>query len=121
ASVSAAGALRVGPQSAGSEPGPVCYDRGGTLPTVTDANLVLGRLPDELAGGTVRLDVAAAREAIAQHVARPLGLTIEEAALGIIRIVDENMLGALRVVSVQRGLDPRDLTLVPFGGAGPVH
>jgi N-methylhydantoinase A len=121
ASVSAAGALRVGPRSAGSEPGPVCYGRGGALPTVTDANLVLGRLPDELAGGAVRLDVAAAREAIAEHVARPLGLSIEEAALGIIRIVDENMLGALRVVSVQRGLDPRDLTLVPFGGAGPVH
>jgi N-methylhydantoinase A len=121
ASVAASGALRVGPQSAGSEPGPVCYGRGGTSPTVTDANLVLGRLPVELAGGAVRLDVAAARTAIEAHIARPLGLTVDAAALGIVRIVDENMLGALRVVSVQRGIDPRDLTLVPFGGAGPVH
>jgi N-methylhydantoinase A len=119
--VSAAGALRVGPQSAGSEPGPVCYGRGGTQPTVTDANLVLGRLPEELAGGAVRLDRAAARQAIETQIARPLGLTVEEAALGIVRIVDENMLGALRVVSVQRGIDPRELALVPFGGAGPLH
>jgi N-methylhydantoinase A len=121
AAVAASGALRVGPQSAGSEPGPVCYGRGGTSPTVTDANLVLGRLPVELAGGAVRLDVMAAREAIRTQIANPLGLSVEAAALGIVRIVDENMLGALRVVSVQRGIDPRDLTLVPFGGAGPVH
>lgn len=121
AAVSPSGALRVGPQSAGSEPGPVCYGRGGTLPTVTDANLVLGRLPDALAGGAVRLDREAARRAIEEHVARPMGLSVEAAALGIVRIVDENMLGALRVVSVQRGIDPRDLVLVPFGGAGPVH
>jgi len=121
ASVSPAGALRVGPESAGAEPGPACYGRGGTLPTVTDANLVLGRLPLTLAGGTVELDLAAARTAIETHIAIPLGLRGEAAALGIIRIVDEGMLGALRVVSVQRGIDPRDLTLVPFGGAGPVH
>ncbi|HEU0115092.1 MAG TPA: hydantoinase/oxoprolinase family protein, partial [Thermomicrobiales bacterium] len=121
AAISPAGALRVGPESAGSEPGPVCYGRGGERPTVTDANLVLGRLPDRLAGGAVALDAAAAREAIRRHIAEPLGLSVEQAALGIIRIVDENMLGALRVVSVQRGLDPRELTLVPFGGAGPVH
>ena len=121
AAVSPAGALRVGPQSAGAEPGPVSYGRGGEFPTVTDANLVLGRLPDELAGGAVRLDREAARRAIELHVARPLGLTVEAAALGIVRIVDENMLGALRVVSVQRGIDPRELALVPFGGAGPLH
>ncbi len=121
AAVSPSGALRVGPESAGSEPGPVCYGRGGTRPTVTDANLVLGRLPDLLAGGAVALDVEAARDAIRREIAAPLGLSVEQAALGIIRIVDENMLGALRVVSVQRGLDPRELTLVPFGGTGPVH
>lgn len=119
--VSSAGALRVGPQSAGADPGPACYGRGGTRPTVTDANLVLGRLPTDLAGGEIHLDVERARAAVLEHVARPLGLSLEEAAHGIIRIVDENMLGALRVVSVQRGIDPRDLVLVPFGGAGPVH
>ncbi|MFN8592274.1 MAG: hydantoinase/oxoprolinase family protein [Thermomicrobiales bacterium] len=121
ATVSATGAVRVGPQSAGSDPGPVCYGRGGTQPTVTDANLVLGRLPDELAGGEVHLDRAGARQAIAEQIANPLGISVEDAALGIIRIVDENMLGALRVVSVQRGIDPRELALVPFGGAGPMH
>ncbi len=119
--VSTAGALRVGPQSAGADPGPACYGRGGDRPTVTDANLVLGRLPVELAGGALVLDVERARYAVRRHVAEPLGLSIEEAAHGIIRIVDENMLGALRVVSVQRGVDPRDLVLVPFGGAGPIH
>ncbi len=119
--VSSAGALRVGPRSAGAQPGPVCYGRGGTQPTVTDANLILGRLPVELAGGEITLDVEASRQAVKEHIADPLGLTIEEAAAGIIRIVNENMLGALRVVSVQRGIDPRDLALVPFGGAGPVH
>jgi N-methylhydantoinase A len=121
AAVSPSGALRVGPQSAGADPGPACYGRGGTLPTVTDANLVLGRLPEELAGGAVHLDREAAREAIETQIARPLGLTVEDAALGIVRIVDEGMLGALRVVSVQRGIDPRELALVPFGGAGPLH
>lgn len=121
AGISPSGAFRVGPESAGSDPGPACYGRGGERPTVTDANLVLGRLPVDLAGGEVHLDVEAARSAIDRHVAQPAGLSIEEAALGVIRIVDEAMLGALRVVSVQRGLDPRDLALVPFGGAGPVH
>lgn len=121
ASISSSGALRVGPESAGSDPGPACYGRGGDRPTVTDANLVLGRLPVDLAGGEVHLDVGAAREALRRHIAAPTGMTVEEAALGIIRIVDEAMLGALRVVSVQRGLDPRDLALLPFGGAGPVH
>ena len=121
ATVSAAGALRVGPQSAGADPGPACYGRGGDRPTVTDANLVLGRLPIQLAGGEISLELEAAREAVRRHVAEPLSLSIEAAALGIVRIVDEHMLGALRVVSVQRGLDPRELVLVPFGGAGPVH
>ena len=121
ASISSTGALRVGPESAGSDPGPACYGRGGDLPTVTDANLVLGRLPIDLAGGEVRLDLAAATDAIRRHVAEPAGLAVTEAALGIVRIVDEAMLNALRIVSVQRGMDPRELTLVPFGGAGPVH
>jgi N-methylhydantoinase A len=121
AHVSPSGALRVGPQSAGAEPGPACYGRGGDQPTVSDANLVLGRLPGVLAGGELELDVDAARTVIQRDIARPLGLSLEEAAGGIIRIVDENMLGALRVVSVTRGMDPRELTLVPFGGAGPVH
>jgi N-methylhydantoinase A len=119
--VSPSGALRVGPQSAGAEPGPACYGRGGNLPTVSDANLVLGRLPRVLAGGELELDIEAARMVIDRDIAGPLGLSLEEAAEGIIRIVDENMLGALRVVSVARGMDPRELTLVPFGGAGPVH
>ena len=119
--ISSAGALRVGPQSAGSDPGPACYGRGGDRPTVTDANLVLGRLPAELAGGEIKLDVERARAAVQIHIATPLGLSVEEAAYGIIRIVNENMLGALRVVSVQRGIDPRELVLVPFGGAGPIH
>lgn len=121
ADISTAGAFRVGPESAGSDPGPACYGRGGERPTVTDANLVLGRLPIDLAGGEVQLDVEAARQAIDRYVAQPAGLSVEDAALGVVRIVDEAMLGALRVVSVQRGLDPRDLALVPFGGAGPVH
>jgi N-methylhydantoinase A len=119
--LASSGALRVGPRSAGADPGPASYGRGGDRPTVTDANLVLSRLPDSLAGGEIVLDVAAAREAVRRHVAEPLGLSIEAAALGILRVVDEHMLGALRVVSVQRGVDPRDLALVPFGGAGPVH
>jgi N-methylhydantoinase A len=121
AQVAPSGALRVGPESAGAEPGPACYGRGGTRPTVTDANLVLGRLPVELAGGEVTLDLEAARRVVEEGVAKPLGLTVEQAAEGIVRIVDENMLGALRVVSVARGMDPRELTLVSFGGAGPVH
>lgn len=121
AHVSPSGALRVGPESAGADPGPACYGRGGTQATVTDANLVLGRLPTGLAGGEIVLDVTRARRAIADHVADPLDLSVEEAAYGVLRIVNENMLGALRVVSVQRGIDPRELTLVAFGGAGPVH
>jgi N-methylhydantoinase A len=116
-----AGGLAVGPRSAGAEPGPACYGRGGTQPTVTDANLVLGRLPETLLGGEIRLDVDAARRAIEEGIAEPLGLSVVEAAAGIVDIVDNAMVGAIRGVSVARGLDPRDYVLVAFGGAGPLH
>jgi N-methylhydantoinase A len=111
------GALRVGPRSAGAQPGPACYGRGGTAPTVTDANLVLGYLGDgSVLGGEVVLDRALAERALAS-----LGLDPVEAALGVVRVVDAEMNRALRVVSVERGLDPRELALVSFGGAGPLH
>jgi N-methylhydantoinase A len=114
-------ALRVGPQSAGADPGPAAYAKGGTAPTVTDANVVLGYLPTELAGGEISLDRAAARAAV-QTVADAMGLpSAEAAAAGIVDIVNENMFGALRLVSVQQGYDPRDFALVAFGGAGPLH
>ena len=116
------GALRVGPQSAGAQPGPVCYGRGGTEPTVTDANLVLGYLnPASFCGGTMRLDAEAAHAAIRERVARPLGLSVVEAAEGIFRLVNANMANAVRRISAGRGVDPRPLTLVVFGGNGPVH
>ncbi|MFT3964274.1 MAG: hydantoinase/oxoprolinase family protein [Sphingobium sp.] len=115
------GSLRVGPRSAGAQPGPVCYNRGGTEPTVSDANAVLGYLPPQLVGGDMDLDIPAARAAIEQAVAAPLGLSIEDAAKGILDIANEVMLGALRVITVQRGLDPRDFGIVAFGGAGPLH
>ncbi|MHB8190833.1 MAG: hydantoinase/oxoprolinase family protein [Ferrimicrobium sp.] len=114
-------ALRVGPQSAGASPGPAAYGTGGTDPTVTDANVVLGYLPTELAGGEIKLDRQAARDAV-QTIMDATDLTsIEAAASGIIDIVNENMFGALRLVSVQQGFDPRDFALVAFGGAGPLH
>jgi len=112
--------LRVGPRSAGARPGPVCYSRGGTEPTVSDANAVLGYLPPVLLGGDMSLDVDAARTAIAD-IARRLGLSPEDAALGVLQIANEVMLGALRVITVQRGLDPRDFGILAFGGAGPLH
>src|SRR5712691_7550911 len=116
------GVIAVGPESASSTPGPVCYRQGGTEPTVTDANLVLGYLnPDYFAGGTMTLDGAGAAHAIETRVARPLGLTVEQAAWGIHQIVTTNMELATRVVSIERGRDPRALTLVAFGGSGPVH
>jgi N-methylhydantoinase A len=115
------GALTVGPASAGAVPGPACYGRGGTEPTVTDAHVVLGHLPAGLLGGQMALEVAQARAAIQARVAEPLGLSLEDAARGILAILDSNMVGALRVVSVERGHDPRDFTLAPFGGAGPLH
>ncbi len=114
-------ALRVGPQSAGADPGPAAYGKGGTEPTVTDANVVLGYLPPALAGGEIALEVDAARAAVA-GVADAMGLeSVEAAAAGIVDIVNENMLGGLRLVSVQQGFDPRDFALVAFGGAGPLH
>jgi N-methylhydantoinase A len=114
------GALRVGPQSAGADPGPASYGRGGEDPTVTDANVVVGHLPPALLGGEMQLDVEAAKAAV-QKVADALGLDLHRAAEGILDIVNENMAGALRLVSVQRGYDPRDFALVAFGGAGPMH
>jgi N-methylhydantoinase A len=115
------GTLTVGPQSAGADPGPAAYGRGGSEATVTDAHVVLGHLPSQLLGGRMTLDSAAAAQAIDGKVARPLGLTRIEAARGMLAILDNNMMGALRIVSVERGHDPRAFTLVPFGGAGPLH
>jgi len=114
------GALRVGPQSAGADPGPACYGKGGTDPTVTDANVVVGHLPPQLIGGEMQLDAEAAKTAV-QTIGDALGLDVHQAAQGILDIVNENMAGALRLVSVQRGYDPRDFALVAFGGAGPMH
>jgi N-methylhydantoinase A/oxoprolinase/acetone carboxylase beta subunit len=117
-----AGGLRVGPHSAGSEPGPACYGRGGEQATVTDASVVLGWLdPAYFAGGSVRLDPEKAREAVARTIAGPLGMTPEDAALGIHRVVNAQMVEGIRLVSIRRGLDPRRFTLVALGGAGPVH
>jgi len=114
-------ALRVGPQSAGAEPGPACYGHGGEEPTVTDANVVLGHLPPQLLGGRMKLDVEKARTAV-RKIADAMGLaTVEEAAQGILDIVNESMFGALRLVSVERGHDPRQFALIAFGGAGPLH
>jgi N-methylhydantoinase A len=113
-------ALRVGPQSAGAVPGPAAYGRGGVVPTVTDANVVLGYLPENLLGGTFKLDREAARASV-QTVADALGLSLMEAAAGIIAIVNETMYGALRLVSISQGYDPRDFALMAFGGAGPLH
>ncbi len=121
ARLDAGGLLQVGPESASAHPGPACYGKGGTAPTVTDANLVLGRLQTgAFLGGAMPLDLAAAHHAIAT-IATPLGLTIEAAAKGIIEIANEHMAQALRVISVQQGEDPRDFTLVSFGGAGGLH
>jgi N-methylhydantoinase A len=115
------GALRVGPRSAGAEPGPACYGRGGTEPTVTDANLLLGYLsPDSVLAGGVALDQEAARRAVAE-LGESLGLGEVETAEGIARVANQEMIRALRVVTVERGVDPRDYALLPFGGAGPMH
>jgi N-methylhydantoinase A len=120
--VDSGGLLRVGPQSAGADPGPVCYRRGGAEPTVTDANVVLGRLnPSYFLGGEIGLDVDRARAAIDERCAGPLGLDLIEAANGIVEIANAAMVNALQLISVQRGYDPRDFLLVAFGGAGPVH
>ncbi len=119
--LSASGALQVGPASAGADPGPAAYGRGGEAPTVTDANVVLHRIPPGVAlGGTLTMDEEAARKAVGT-IAKPLGMSVEEAAEAILEIVNENMHAALRVVSVERGHDPREFGLVAFGGAGPMH
>ncbi len=115
------GGLVVGPESAGAAPGPAAYGRGGEMATVTDAHVTLGHLTPNLLSGAMTLDAEAARTAVRRHVAEPLGLSLEAAAKGILSVVDNNMVGALRVVSVERGRNPRDFTLVPFGGAGPLH
>jgi N-methylhydantoinase A len=120
--VDSGGVLRVGPESAGADPGPACYGRGGSKPTVTDANLFLGRLnPQYFLGGEIELDVAAAANAIERECAAPLELTAVRAALSIIEIANASMVNALRLVSVQRGYDPRSFALIAFGGAGPAH
>jgi N-methylhydantoinase A len=114
--------LRVGPQSSGAIPGPVCYRRGGTQPTVTDADLVLGRIAaGSFMGGEMQLDVDAATRAVATHIAEPLGTTTAAAASGILRVVNSNMANGIAEVAMKRGHDPRDFALVAFGGAGPVH
>ena len=122
ASVDAAGMLRVGPESAGARPGPICYGRGGTEPTITDANLVLGRLnPDKLLGVDHPVTLEQVREAILDKVGRHLGLDAEAAAAAVLRIANDRMAGAIRLVSLSRGHDPRDFALFAFGGAGPLH
>jgi N-methylhydantoinase A len=116
-----AGAPKVGPDSAGAEPGPVCYGRGGTEPTITDCNLILGYLdPAGLIGGALKLDVAAARAAIARTLAEPLRCSVEEAAFGMLRLASASMMRAIRAVSVERGRDPRQFALLAFGGNGPL-
>jgi N-methylhydantoinase A/oxoprolinase/acetone carboxylase beta subunit len=120
--IDGAGSLKVGPHSAGSDPGPACYGRGGTRPTVTDASVVLGYIdPANFAGGTMELSPRHAHEAIEHGIARPLGMTVEQAALGIHRVLNAQMAEAIRLVSIGRGIDPRGYTLLPLGGGGPMH
>jgi N-methylhydantoinase A len=120
--VDAGGSLHVGPQSAGADPGPVCYQRGGTAPTITDANLLLGRInPDNFLGGEMRLDRSAAEIAVQSQIAQPLGLNLITASAGIIRLANVKMAHAIRAITIEQGLDPRDFTLVAYGGAGPLH
>lgn len=121
AQVTADGELRVGPASAGADPGPVAYGRGGTEPTVTDAHAVLGHLPTDLVGGAMTLDRDLAHRAIEDRIAGPLGINAIEAARGILEVAANDLAGAIRVVSVQRGRDPLDFALLPFGGAGPLQ
>jgi N-methylhydantoinase A len=119
--IDAGGALKVGPRSAGAVPGPASYGQGGTEPTVTDANLIAGRInPDYFLGGEIGVSLDLARQAM-QTIADPLGVSVEEAALGVIRIANANMINALKLVSVRRGYDPRDFAMVAFGGGGAMH
>lgn len=116
------GAFRVGPRSAGAVPGPACYGKGGTEPTVTDAQVVLGRLdPEQFLGGDIKIDAALSETAIRDHIAEPLGLSLDDAALGILKIVNNNMALAINANSMAKGVDPRNFTLMGFGGAGPLH
>ena len=121
AHIDIAGSLRNGPQSAGADPGPACYDTGGDEPTNTDANIVLGRLGTELAGGAKTLNKELAAKAIREKIAEPLGLELEEAAEAIVRVANANMADAVRLISIRRGYDPRDFALLAFGGAGALH
>ncbi|MCY1158108.1 MAG: hydantoinase/oxoprolinase family protein [Citricoccus sp.] len=121
AHIDIAGSLRNGPQSAGADPGPACYDTGGDQPTNTDANVMLGRLGTSLAGGAMTLDRSRAKEAIQRVIAKPLGLGLEDAAQAIISVANANMADAVRLVSIRRGYDPRDFALLAFGGAGALH
>ncbi len=121
AAVDAAGVLHVGPESAGSSPGPACYSRGGEKPTLTDANLLLGRLNPSLLGGQLKLDTSKAERAVEKHVADPMGNSSRNAAVGILKIAIANMASAIRAASVEKGRDPREMVLVGFGGAAPMH
>src|SRR5205823_13014315 len=122
ARVDSLGLLKVGPDSAGADPGPACYGRGGLEPTVTDADLLLGYLdPAFFLGGRLQLDTTAAEAAIESRIAEPLGMTAVRAAWGIHQLVNEGMAGAARVHAIERGKDPRSLPLFAFGGAGPGH
>lgn len=122
ASINAAGMLRVGPESAGSQPGPICFGRGGTRPTITDANLVLGRLPaDKLLAVDKPISIDAVRQAFEREIARPLGFSVEQAAAAVLQLGNLHMAGAIRMVSLSRGHDPREFALFAFGGAGPLH
>lgn len=121
ARVDPGGLIQVGPDSAGSEPGPVCYSKGGTLPTLTDAYVTIGLIdPAYFLGGRVQLDAGAARDAISSQIADQVGMTAAQAALGIVRVAEASMVGAMRIVSIQRGYDPRDYAMIAYGGAGPV-
>ncbi|MFD1851268.1 hydantoinase/oxoprolinase family protein [Oceanobacillus bengalensis] len=120
--IDSGGALRVGPESAGAVPGPVCYGKGGTEPTVSDANAILGRInPNSLLGGKMKIDIHSAKKVIKEKIADPLGLTVEKAAEGILKVVNTNMVRGIRVISVEKGHDSRDFSLLAFGGAGPLH
>jgi N-methylhydantoinase A len=120
--IDAGGLLRMGPQSAGADPGPACYGLGGERPACTDADLLLGYLdPDSFAGGKLALNPELARRAVQEHVARPLGLDVEEAAAGMYRVINTNMAHGVREITIKRGLDPREFTMVVAGGAGPIH
>ena len=119
--IDAGGSLQIGPQSAGANPGPVCYGIGGTQPTVTDANVVLGYLnPAHLVGGELKIDAQQSKDVLAKKIAEPLGLNVAHAAFGAHRIAISNMIRAIRAVSSERGRDPRNYAMVPFGGNGPL-